>query len=86
MYYIYVLSSKKCRELYKGYANNLKRRIREHRKGLVEATKNKKPLDLVYYEAYQSRKDAMARERYFKTGWGRNYLRKILKHYLQENK
>lgn len=86
MYYIYTLFSKKHHDLYKGYTDNLERRLKEHKKGLVEATKNKRPLKLVYYEAYQNKKDAVARERFFKTGWGRNYLRKILKHYLRENR
>jgi len=84
MYYLYILFSKKDYGLYRGYTDNLDRRFKEHQKGLVEATKDRRPLELIYYEAYRNKKDAMARERFFKTGWGRNYLKKILKHYLEE--
>lgn len=36
---------------------------------------------LIYYEAYPNRKDAEARERFFKTGWGRQYIKRALKEY-----
>ena len=85
MYYIYVLFLKN-KELYKGYTDNLERRMKEHNSGLVQATKYKRPLELIYHEAYHNKKDAIDRERYFKTGWGRNYLRKVLKNYIEENK
>lgn len=83
--YIYVLSLNNG-EFYKGYTEDLRRRIKEHINGHVDSTKNKKPLELVYYEAYQNKKDAMDRKRYFKTGWGRLYLSKILKNYIKEKK
>ncbi len=83
MYYVYVLSLNN-REFYKGYAEDLKRRMKEHNDGFVDSTNNHRPLELVYYEAYQNKKDAMDRERYFKTGWGRLYLKKILKNYIKE--
>jgi len=51
MFYTYVLKSKKDNELYIGYSSNLSRRLAEHDKGLIEATKNRRPLELVYYEA-----------------------------------
>ncbi len=86
MYYVYVLFLKKHHELYKGYTDNLKKRWSEHARELVESTRNKGPLEIAYYEAYQNKKDAMDRERYFKTGWGRLYLKKILKNYIQESK
>jgi len=38
---------------------------------------------LIYYEAYLDKQDAFAREKWLKTGWGRNYLKKILKYSLK---
>ena len=52
--------------LYIGYTNNLKRRIAEHNKGEGIATKHKAPLEMIYYEAYKSEKDAKYRERNLK--------------------
>ena len=85
MYYVYTLFSKRYHELYKGFTNDLDKRWKEHKKGLVASTRDKRPLDLIFYEAYKNKEDALNREKYFKTGWGRNYLRNILKNYLKEN-
>ena len=41
-----------------------------------------KNLELIFYEAYANEKDARERERFFKSGWGRNHIQKILKNYL----
>lgn len=78
MFYTYVLRSKKDRKLYIGWSNDLKNRILQHQKGLVIATKNRLPIELVYYEACLSEKGAIAREKQLKTGFGRAYLSKRL--------
>jgi putative endonuclease len=78
MFYTYVLKSKKDKELYIGFSSNLKRRIIEHNKGLVEATKDRIPLELVYYEACCNEKKAIEREKGLKTRFGRSYLKRRL--------
>lgn len=82
MYYIYILESKRDNNLYVGYSNDLKRRFEEHNNGDVDATKNRRPFKLIYYEAFLNQQDATSREKFFKTGWGRTFLKKILKSYL----
>jgi len=74
MKYTYVLlcSDKKH---YIGSTNDLKRRFLKHKKGQVQATKNRLPVKLVYYEACLSLVKARRREKYFKTGFGRRYLK-----------
>ena len=62
MYYVYVLKSLKDNELYIGFSDNLKERFKEHTKGYVASTKERRPLKLVYYESYDSEKDARTRE------------------------
>ncbi|MBS3922926.1 MAG: GIY-YIG nuclease family protein [Nitrosarchaeum sp.] len=66
MFYVYVLKSKKDEKLYFGYTKDLRNRFLQHNKGLVESTKNRRPFDLVYYEAYMNREDATEREKSFK--------------------
>ena len=78
MHYVYVLKSGKDGHLYYGYTNNLQNRIRKHNEGKVFSTKLRLPVVLIYYEAYTNEEDARSRERYFKTGWGRNYVKKLL--------
>jgi len=78
MFYTYVLKSKKDDNLYIGFSTNLKRRLVEHNKGLVEITKNRRPFELLYYEACLDEKKAIAREKILKTGFGRSYLKRRL--------
>jgi len=76
MYYIYILQSIKDNKLYVGYSANLKERIKEHSRGAVTSTKNRKPFILIYYEAYRSERDARVREIFLKTGQGREFINK----------
>jgi len=82
MYYTYVLQSMKDMDFYVGLTKDLKLRFENHRKGLVESTKDRRPLRLIYYEACLSRDDARQRERYLKTYHGRMFLGRRLKSYL----
>ncbi len=66
MYYFYILQSKKDKELYCGYTNDLRQRFKAHNHGQVISTKNRRPLILVYYEAYGSEIDAREREKQVK--------------------
>jgi len=86
MFYIYILRSLSDKKLYIGYTDNLQRRIKEHNSGNNFSTKNRLPLKLVYYEAYCDKQDALEREIFFKTGWGRKYIAKILKNYFRVGK
>jgi putative endonuclease len=81
MFYTYVLISVKDNKLYIGYSKDVKLRFEQHQKGLVESTKNRRPLKIIYYEACISQEDALKRERYFKTHYGRLFLQKRLKSY-----
>ena len=82
MYYTYVLHSMVDNQFYTGSTKDLKQRFEQHSKGLVDSTKHRRPLKLVYYEACLNRGDAAKREKYFKTYHGKMYLAKRLKSYL----
>ena len=66
MFYVYILQSIKNYKLYVGFAEDLKARIIKHKQGLVKSTKYMLPIELVYYEAYKSKKDALIREKRLK--------------------
>jgi len=76
MWFTYVLQSKKDDNLYIGSTNDLKRRTKQHNNGQVKSTKNRMPLKLVYYEAIPTKKRAEEREQYFKTSWGKRFVKK----------
>ena len=79
MHYVYVLLSLKDRKLYIGLTDDIKRRIKEHKRGKTKSTSGRRPLELLYYEAHLSNKDARRRETYFKTSKGRTTLRQMLR-------
>lgn len=78
-YYTYVLLSKKDNKFYTGFTDNLRRRITEHNSGKVESTKFRRPFDLVYFEGCRNKRDALHREKYLKTTYGKRYLRNRMK-------
>jgi len=79
MYYTYVLRSLNDNKFYIGFTEDIRRRIEEHNSGTVDATKGRRPLELIYYEACLDKEDAIKREKYFKTGFGRRFLSERLK-------
>lgn len=74
-FYTYVLRSLKDNKLYIGWTINLKARVKKHNLGKVKATKNRSPLELIYFEGCLSKERALKRERSLKTGFGRKYLK-----------
>ncbi len=82
MNYIYILQSLKDKQFYVGYTIELKNRIEKHNKGLVLSTKNRMPFKLLYYEGCINKDDAIKREKYLKTSWGKRYIKNRLKNYL----
>ncbi len=84
MFYVYVLRSCVDGDFYIGWTADLKRRMEEHNKGQSSSTRNRLPLELIYYEAYIDRRDAAGREKFLKGGAGKRYLKKQLNHYLAE--
>lgn len=78
MFYVYILQSKVDNKLYTGFTGNLKKRLLEHNCGNVVSTKNRRPLELIYYEAYKEKDNALRREKFLKTTKGKLQLRKQL--------
>ena len=80
-FYAYVLLSLKDRKHYIGYTADLKKRVEEHKKGLVFSTKARKPISLIYFEGCRNEEDARQREKYLKTTRGRRWLGKRLSNF-----
>ena len=86
MYYAYILRSCKDGRFYTGYTADLKKRVAEHQSGISKSTSFRLPVELVYYEACLNLKDAMRREKYLKTTWGKRYIQNRIKEYLRDIK
>ncbi|MCK4561190.1 MAG: GIY-YIG nuclease family protein [Calditrichia bacterium] len=77
-YFVYILKSEKDKKRYIGSTNNLQRRIAEHNRGTVKSTKFRRPFKMVYKEQFQTQKEAEDREKFFKTGRGRQFIKEVL--------
>ena len=82
MFYTYVIMSKKDGKWYTGYTDGLRKRFKEHNDREVVSTKGREPFELMYYEACLDKYDALAREKYLKSGVGKRYLKNRLKRFL----
>ena len=79
MYHVYVLQSLKNSRRYIGVTvRDPQVRFREHQSGASSWTRPNGPFELVYTEAYSEKTLAYQRERFFKSGYGREVLRNIL--------
>lgn len=61
---------------------DLRKRLIEHKLGLSTYTKGRGPFRLVYYEACANIHDAIAREKYLKSGMGKRYIKNRNKRFL----
>ena len=81
MTYVYVLRSIKDGDLYTGCTRDLRTRLLQHNSGKVCSTKERSPLELIYYEACTEERDAFRREKYLKTAYGKRYIKTRCKNY-----
>ncbi len=81
-YYVYTLLSQKDNQFYTGFSTRVFGRSDEHNAGKNISTAQRGPFDLIHFEAFLSKADALRRERYFKTTKGKVTLRQMLREYL----
>ena len=81
-YFVYILKSKKDEHFYTGFTTDLNKRLEEHNKGNVISTRKRIPLELIYFEGCLNQRDALHREKYLKTTYGKRYIRNRIKNYL----
>ena len=76
MYYVYALSSLSRTYTYVGLTNKKNRRINEHQDGYNKSTKAYRPFKVILIEKYNTRQEARQREKYLKSGVGKEFLNK----------
>ena len=77
MIWIYALSSQLRNYIYVGMTSDLNRRIGEHNSGKEKTTKPYRPFTLIYQEQCENRQEGRKREKYWKSGVGKEKLRKL---------
>ena len=77
MYTVYAICSLKRNYIYVGLTSNLKNRLDRHNKGYERTTKPYVPYKLIYTEECSTRIEARKREKYLKSGVGKEFLRSL---------
>lgn len=77
MYWVYALQSLSRKYIYVGLTNNLQRRINEHAVGKNKTTRPYRPFTLLYSEKAIDRIEARKREKYLKSGVGKEFLKSL---------
>ena len=75
---VYVLRSQSTGRPYVGFTSDTVQRLGQHNAGITKSTKNRGPWELIYSEPHSTRAAAMKRERYFKTGQGREEIKRLV--------
>lgn len=78
MYWVYVIKSIQRNYTYVGLTSNLERRLNDHNAGKNKTTKPYRPYNLVHTEEFSTRSDARSREKYLKSGVGREFIKSFL--------
>ena len=76
MFYAYILKSLKDNTYYYGSTADIKSRLKTHNSGNVKYTKGHRPWKLHYSEMFETRSEAMKREKFFKSIDGYIWLKK----------
>jgi putative endonuclease len=75
MYYVYAIKSIERNYIYVGLSENVDRRFEEHQSGRNKTTKPYRPFSLILTEIYETRQEARDREKFLKSGVGKEFLK-----------
>ena len=78
MYYVYAIKSLNKNYIYVGLTNNSERRIEQHNSGKERTTRPYSPFITLIIENYPNRIEARKREKYLKSGCGKEYLKSLI--------
>jgi putative endonuclease len=75
MFYVYAISSLKHNYIYVGLTQDITKRVQRHNNGRERTTKFYRPFELIYSKVCEIRIEARLREKYWKSGIGKEKLR-----------
>ena len=78
MFFVYSIRSLNENYIYVGLTDNFERRFKEHQSGKNKTTKPYKPFKILLVDQYPTRQEARNREKYLKSGIGKEFLKSIL--------
>ena len=76
-YWVYAIQSAKDGRVYVGFSTDVTSRLKQHNTGKTRSTKAYRPWNLIYTEAVENRLEAREREKYYKSGSGKEFLKSL---------
>ena len=74
-HFVYAIKSSRNNYIYVGLTKDIQERIQRHNTGRERTTRMYRPFKLTYVEKFPSRKEARAKEKYLKSGCGKEFLK-----------
>ena len=85
-YRVYILYSMKYNKTYCGYTNHMDRRLEDHNISSGKGyTIRYRPWVIDYQEHYMQQQEAKQKEQYYKTGVGRELIKRLVAKYKEQN-
>jgi len=78
VWFVYALKNLRDGNLYIGISQNPEKRVETHNRGKTESTRSRRPFVLIYKESCNSLKEARQKEKYYKSGIGREFLKNLI--------
>jgi len=75
---VYAIRSMIDGRIYVGFTQNVLKRLSKHNLGKTKSTKGYRPWELIYTEEVETREEARNLEKHYKSGFGKEKLKKIL--------
>jgi putative endonuclease len=77
-WYTYIIYSSSTDRYYVGHTHNLSLRLERHNSGNSRSTKHGIPWEIVYFEVYPTKSEAMKREYEIKRRKSRKYIEELI--------
>ena len=81
MHFTYIIQSLKDHSFYIGYTSNLQQRLDKHNKANKGYTASKKPWRIVYFESFESKTEALKREKFIKAQKSRAFIEMLIREF-----
>jgi putative endonuclease len=75
--WVYAIKSINHNYIYVGLTNNIQKRLKQHNSNQQRSTKAYSPYELIYSIQCKDRKSARVIEKKLKSGYGKEYLKKL---------
>jgi len=75
---VYAIYDRLCHEIYVGMTNDLNRRMGEHTRGQTKYTRKFSDFNLIFSEEFEDYKIARKKEKYLKSGCGKEFLKTLI--------